>query len=287
MRAITSVGFLYHPRVPEAKGLATQLERRVAENGIESWVESAWATDRIAARQSLPDLLVVLGGDGTILRVARAALRHGEGKPSHTPPLLTVDFGTLGFLAELSPQEVEAGLQRLLAEGPTWIEARKLLHATLRRDGQVIAEDHALNDVVLARGSSPQALRLVLHVEGALVERYTADGIIVASPTGSTAYAQGAGGPILTPDIEAMVIVPIAPHFALVQSLVVPSKSEVQLSASASRDMVIAIDGQRHLRFIEGDTLQISGSDAVVRFVRLGGHDYFYENFRRKLGRAS
>ena len=211
MSAYRTVGLLYHPMVASAKQLAERLCNVVEAAQCTFWLESAWATDTLAARQALPDLLVVLGGDGTILRVARATLRAGENGALHTPPLLTVDFGTLGFLAELEPEEAVDGLAAVLNGVESWLEERHLLRATLHHNGEVIAEERALNDVVLARGDGPHALRLALHVDGVLVERYTADGIIVASPTGSTAYAQGAGGPIVSPDVDGMVVAPVAP----------------------------------------------------------------------------
>lgn len=280
------VGLLYHPLVPASMQMAEALVAVVASCGYESWVESAWAREQIIDQADSFDLLVTLGGDGTILRVARASLCPQEDGPYCTPPVLTIDYGTLGFLAELPPEQAEEGLRQLLVEKQYWIEERHLLRAELLRDGERIAECEALNDVVLARGDGPHAIRLTLAIDGAEVMRYTADAMIVASATGSTAYAQGAGGPILAPGMDAMIVIPVAPHFAPVQGWVVPGTSEVLLQASARKSTIITVDGQINLAYEQGDHLRVSQSEAVARFVRLGPRNYFYATFRERLRRA-
>ncbi|MGH2541245.1 MAG: NAD(+)/NADH kinase [Ardenticatenaceae bacterium] len=280
------VGLLYHPLVAASQEMAHTLVPVVEACGYEAWVESAWEREEIVARADYCSLLVTLGGDGTILRVVRASVgEDGNGKRA-TPPLLTVDYGTLGFLAELAPADAEPGLRRVLTRKDFWIEERKLLRASLVRAGATIAEREALNDVVLARGEGPHAIRLTVHIDGAQVARYTADAIIVASPTGSTAYAQGAGGPILGPDVDGMLVVPVAPHFAIARSFVIPGTSRIRLQASAHRSTVVTVDGQITLTYEAGDEIHISQSDALARFVRTGPRNYFYATFREKVGRA-
>ncbi len=281
------VGILYHPRVEAAQRLAQELVGVVEAQRCEAWVESAWASEEIFENADACELLVVLGGDGSILRVARASLvreRSGNGGRA-TPPLLTVDFGKLGFLTELKPEEAAQGLRQVLS-GDFWLEERRLLKATLVREGEVIAEQEALNEVVLARGDGPHAIRLTLSIDGAETARYTADGMIVASPTGSTAYALGAGGLIMGPSVDGLLVIPVAPHLALARGFVIPSTSRVTLQASTWRSTVVTLDGQTNFEYGEGDLLHVTRSDAVARFVRMGPENYFYATLQEKLQKA-
>ncbi len=277
------IGLLYHPLVSASQQMAESLVEVVEACGHEAWVESAWAREQIVERADFCGMLVTLGGDGTILRVARASLGACPTGGRVTPPLLTVDYGTLGFLAELPPARAHEGLRRALTDGDFWIEERCLLRARLVRDGETIEEREALNDVVLARGDGPHAIRLTFSIDGAEVGRYTADAMIVATPTGSTAYAQGAGGPILGPTLEAMLAIPVAPHFAIAPSFVVPASSHITLEASARRSTIVTIDGQINLAYQQGDQLHVTQSDARARFVRTGPPNYFYATFRDKV----
>jgi NAD+ kinase len=265
--------------------MARHLWQVVKECGCEPWIESAWEREQIVEQADNCGLLVTLGGDGTILRVARASLGEVGDGGRQTPPILTVDFGTLGFLAELPPDQARAGLRQVLLDGDYWLEERTLLRAELTRDGEIIEQREALNDVVLARGDGPHAIRLRFSVDGAEVARYTADAMIVASATGSTAYAQGAGGPVLAPGMTAMVVVPVAPHFALARSFVIPGSSRISLEASARRTTVVTIDGQVNLDYEVGDVLHVTQSDAVARFVRTGPRNFFYATFQERLQR--
>ena len=278
------VALLYHPLVDESQVLARELVAIVEACGYEAWLESAWAKKEVVSQASSCGLLVTLGGDGTILRIARAALESNLAL-QHTPPLLTIDFGTLGFLTELSPAEARESLRRVLA-GNFWLEERRLLQATLVRDGQVVEQRLALNDVVLARGDGPHAIRLSLFIDDAETARYTADAMIIASPTGSTAYALAAGGPILGPDMAGMLAVPVAPHLALARSFVVPSTSRITLNASVYKKTVVTLDGQITLAYETNDLLHVEQSDSVARFVRLGPRNYFYATLQEKLKRA-
>ena len=278
------VGFLYHPLVEASQQLARELVSIVTASGYDVWLESAWAKEELVAQASHCGLLVTLGGDGTILRIARAAL-ESDRQSHQTPPLLTIDFGTLGFLTELPPTEAREGLRQVL-EGNFWLEERRLLQATLVRNEEIIEQRLALNDVVLARGDGPQAIRLTLFIDDAQTAGYTADAMIIASPTGSTAYGLAAGGPILGPDMAGMLAVPVAPHLALARSFVVPPTSRITLKASAYKKTVITLDGQITLIYETNDLLHVTLSDAVARFVRLGPRNYFYATLQEKLQRA-
>lgn len=278
------VALLYHPLVDESQTLARELVAIVEACGYEAWIESAWAKEEVVSQVNSCGLLVTLGGDGTILHIARTAL-ESDSTLQHTPPLLTIDFGTLGFLTELSPNEAHEGLRRVLT-GNFWLEERSLLQATLVRDGQVIEQRLALNDVVLARGDGPHAIRLTLFIDDAETTHYTADAMIVSSPTGSTAYALAAGGPILGPDMAGMLAVPVAPHLALARSFVVPPTSRITLKASAYKNTVVTLDGQTTLTYETNDLLHVEQSNSVACFVRLGPRNYFYATLQEKLKRA-
>jgi NAD+ kinase len=203
---------------------------------------------------------------------------------SAPPPLLAIDFGTVGFLTELAPGDAQAGVRKALA-GQFWNEERHLLRAELVRDGEPVLEMLALNEVVLARGDGPHAIRLLLSIDGAETARYTADGLVVASPTGSTAYALAAGGPIIHPTMNVMLAIPVAPHLSVARGFVVPAESRVSLTATAYRSTVITLDGQVTIPYESGDILNVTTSPKTVHFARLGPRNYFYTTLQERLRR--
>ncbi len=272
---------LYNPRIPASETLAHTLAPLAQAANHPVIVGVSDRTELLLAQQESAALLVTLGGDGTILKVARAAANHFSGG---TPPLLSIDFGTVGFLTELPPAEAEEGLKRVLA-GDFWLEDRHFLRAYLSRNGEMVAEKLALNDVVLARGDGPHAIRLMLSIDGAETARYTADGMIVASPTGSTAYALAAGGPIIHPTMNVMLAIPVAPHLAVARGFVVPADGTITLTASAFRTTVVTLDGQVTIPYATGDVLTVTTSPHTARFVRLGAPNYFYTTLQERLRR--
>ena len=282
--SVKRVGLLYHPRVDASRQLAHDFVPIAERSGYETWIESAWAEEKIIAQAASCDLLVTLGGDGTILRIARAALEN-EANRVATTPLLTIDFGTLGFLAELAPAKALSGFRQVLA-GDFWIEERGLLRATLVRNGEMVAEQFVLNDVVLGCGEGSHAIRLILFIDDIETARYMADAMIIASPTGSTAYAMAAGGPIMGPDLAAMLAVPVAAHLAMARSFVIAASSRITLKASTYKKTMITLDGQVRLPYQADDLLHVTYSNAVARFIRLGSPTYFYATLYDKLRRA-
>lgn len=273
-----AVALLYNPRVADAEALATTLAPIVESMGHTVHLTSAFTVEELLESGTPLQCVVTFGGDGTILRVARAIGTLCNGRI----PLLGVDFGTLGFLAELNPAEAEAGIRRALA-GDCWLEERRFLRAELVRGEQVVESRLALNDVVLARGDGPHAIRLTLTIDGAETARYTADGIIVASPTGSTAYALAAGGPIVAPTMDVLLAMPVAPHLAISRGFVLPHSSVITLTASAFRTTVVTLDGQDTLIYEPGDAVRVTSGPTVARFMRLGPPNYFYTTLQDRL----
>lgn len=272
------IGLLYQPYIAASRELAEQLAEELQANGVTTWVCSSHDTEAVEAQIDSCDLLITFGGDGTILRAARAAIPEA-------PPILAVNFGQLGFLAEVKPAEAPKMVPRVLA-GDYWIEERPLLDVTIVQDGEPLARHVAVNDAVLARGDGPHALDLDVWIDGAHVTEYVADGVIVASPTGSTAYALAAGGPVVAPTVDAILVVPIAAHLAFLRNLIVPADSVVEVSASSRYQQSVAvIDGQVDVAWHHENRMRVTQSRRTLRFARFGSRQYFYSTLVERLSR--
>lgn len=269
------VGLLYHPRVEASRELAEQLYDRLASYGVELWMESAWDEESIRQQLNHSDLVITLGGDGTILRAARLAAPHDI-------PILGVNFGRLGFLAEVEPDEALVVVPKVL-EDECRVERRFLLRVQLEHEGQVLGTYEALNDVFAGRGRTPRAIRLTVTIDGVTMATYTADGVVIATPTGSTAYVLAAGGPILAPELNAIVITPIVPHPVPYPSVVVDADVEIGVGIDTDVDASLAIDGQIVVPLETGDRLVVTRSPHVASFVRLHPRSTFYATLLEKL----
>ncbi len=265
---------LTHPRSSEAAQLAHTLENRLRSAGVRvTRTQRSQGRDRPLERDV--DLLIAVGGDGTVLRAQRLAVECGV-------PVLGVGAGRLGFLAETTPDQIEAALAALLA-GDYRIEHRSLISITHQRDERVLGKYTALNDAVLARGRSPRSLWISVTVDGAHLSNFVADGIIAATATGSTAYSLAAGGPILAPELPDIVLTPIAAHLSVVQSLILSGKSRLGLSLVRSQDASLAVDGQVDQTVSYGDSLEITTSDTTAQFVRFTPASQFYTQLVARL----
>ena len=220
------------------------------------------------------DLAIVAGGDGTLLSVARIAGPLGI-------PILGVNFGGLGFMTELQPEEIYPALERVLA-GDYAIEEREALRVRFRRGRK--AEEHALlNDAVIAKTALARMLVIGLTIDGERVATYTSDGLIIATPTGSTAYNLSAGGPILDPRMSAFVVAPICPHAMSYRPLVVPgSVTLVATLENHTEEAHLTLDGQVGFPITHGDTIVVDRHPRAVRLVRVAGRGFF-EVLQRKL----
>ncbi len=223
------------------------------------------------------DGLVTLGGDGTLLRGARFL----DGRDI---PILGVNLGRLGFLTSCQSEDFEAAL-RNLASGDYVAQPRMALSASvIDQAGQPRKQWRALNDFVLHKGGFARVVRLNVFVDDESIGTYAADGIVISTPTGSTAYSLSAGGPVVVPTLESIVLTPISPHTLAIRSLVIPADAEVTVEANESpTELLVTVDGQVGTSFVKGEKLKIRKADSPVRIVRFPGATFF-ERMRVKLG---
>ncbi len=223
------------------------------------------------------DLVIVVGGDGSLLGAARALA------PYHVP-LLGINRGNLGFLTDIAPGEIESKVTEVL-EGKYSVESRFLLEAHVRRDGEPVGDGSALNDVILHPGKSASMISFELFIEGQFVYSQRSDGLIVSTPTGSTAYALSGGGPIMHPRLDALVLVPMFPHTLSSRPIVVDGNSELKLVIGERNKTwpQISCDGQSHIACAPGDTVTIRKKPHKLKLIHPLNHN-FYETCRTKLG---
>ena len=223
------------------------------------------------------DLALVLGGDGTILHAARLCAFANL-------PIVAVNFGRVGFLTELEPAEVLEKLPHYLKQdGSVWVDKRIMLEATLDQDGTQ-EKFLALNDVVIARGMWPRMVQISIWVDDYYYNTTHADGIIVSTATGSTAYNMAVGGPLLHPQVQSIVLTPIAPHLASDRALILPPDARIKLQIfTGSQDGVFSADGQMNREIKHGATIHVQKSQWVTRFLRRRPPTYFYQLINAKL----
>jgi NAD+ kinase len=213
------------------------------------------------------DLAIVLGGDGTMLSVARRLA------PCDVP-LIGVNLGRLGFLTDIPVARMEPTLVTML--GGRYVEERRtLLAMTLVRDDGTTASAPALNEVIVNRGGLGSMIECAVEIDGRFVYAMRADGLIVATPTGSTAYALSTGGPIIAPEVPAFALVPIAPHALTHRPIAIPDRSTVEITVSRGRDAAVHCDGQAHFELAEGDRVTAKRAPHSARFLHPDSHDYF------------
>jgi NAD+ kinase len=228
---------------------------------------TGYATAPLDTIGSRADLAVVVGGDGTMLSVARLLAPCGV-------PLVGVNQGRLGFMTDIALEDIHQALGAILA-GDYDAEDRHILHGTVTRQGQVVLDTLALNDVVVSRGAVGGMVELTVAVDGRFVYNQRADGLIIATPTGSTAYALSANGPILHPSLPAIVLVPVAPHALTNRPIALPVDCDVELTLTRGRDAGAHFDGQAHFSLIDRDRIRVRRSPHDIRFLHPRGYDYF------------
>jgi NAD+ kinase len=270
------IGILYHPKIAASQPLASEIEAWLTQRGVTAWVSSAW--DEASFSEVLPnaDMLIVLGGDGSTLHAARLAVPHKI-------PIFGVNLGRVGFLSEAQPTNWRSKLGQILAND-YWIEERLMLQAKLRRNGHIVHHYNALNDIVVGRGKQARVLRMHLSVDGDHVTTYTADALIVSTPTGSTAYAMAAGGPLLPPRLQNFVVVPVAPHLSLDRPMVLHEEAEICIQVQMHHDGMLTADGQDGVDLQTGDEVVVRKHENHSYFARVESSGYFYRRLMKRLG---
>jgi len=275
--------FVFNQYLAAAEPLARRLADLARAIGREARLVSAWDPQLRHCLEGA-DLAVTCGGDGTILRAARLAAPRGLA-------LLGVNLGRLGFLTELTPEEAERRLPDFL-EGRCWVEERDMLTLALGElgpdagplEGGALAPEYfALNDVLLGRGERARVVLLNIGVDGAPLAAIRADGLVVATATGSTAYSLSAGGPIVHPHVGAMVLTPILPHLTFLRSLVIPARSSVRVQLCTDHMAMCSVDGQIDIRLNDGAVATIRTAPFPCRFLRARTPTYFYETLLHRL----
>lgn len=260
------VGIFVHSRWSAAAHLAEEVTGYLKANGVgEVWSTTDWDDGGLAADMPGTDLLVCMGGDGTVLRAARSVIPNPV-------PILGVNMGRLGFLAEVRPGALMDALPDVL-QGKYRLEERSMLQAQIPSLGAVY---HALNDVVVGRQTVARPIYVEVSVDGSRLAIHRCDALIVATATGSTAYSLSAGGPILHPESRDIVLNAVSPHLAAARPLVLPPDSVIDLMVTADKDAIVSIDGQVDLELNSGDTVTACRSSHTARFVRFSKPEEYY-----------
>ena len=289
MTSIHRVGLVAKHNLEAAAGVLAELAGWLEARGAEPVFETNTAAlvglppgRPTSSRDALPkasDLVVVLGGDGTLIGMAGRIAEAGT-----DVPILGVNFGSLGFLTEITLPELYESLESVL-DGDAEIEERMMLRARTLRDGAVYADRLVLNDVVITKGALSRIVDLSVSVGEQLVMQVRADGLIVATPTGSTAYNLAAGGPIVHPSLDALLLTPIAPHMLTNRPVVLPASSEVSVEPAmngTSEEVFVTFDGQSGHPMEPDDVIDIRRADRPLRLVRASERTYF-DVLRQKL----
>ncbi len=269
---------LYNSLKADAVPLARSVENWLAERGVNVVAATGETLGEQAVQEQIAgsDLAIVLGGDGSTLRTARAVAPFSV-------PIFGINLGRVGFLSEAEPGDWRRRLAAVLA-GDYWLERRLMLHSRACRGQTLLAEYVALNDVVVSRGAQARVLRLHLYVDNDLVTSYTADGLVVATPTGSTAYAMAAGGPLLPPQLLNFLVVPVAPHLSLDRAVILHETALVTIQVEMEHEASLAADGQQSLPLESGDRVEVAAAEQQATFVRVGSKSYFYHRLMERLG---
>lgn len=269
------VGFAFNPGIPEARAVLERGQAWCQAQNADTWVAHADDRAQIAELRGGTDLICSLGGDGTFLRTARAIDDSGV-------PALGVNLGRVGFLAKVDADGLERALDQVAA-GDYSIEDRLRISAALRRDDGTEETHACLNEVVVARGSRVRMIQLAVDVSDSHLATYVADGVVVATPTGSTAYSFSAGGSVLDPRLRNMIITPVAAYLSPLHSVVAGEDQVVRLTLQqATTGALVSIDGQWDLEMAVGDAVEVRALAAPLRLIEPTGSTPFYDLLRTK-----
>lgn len=265
------VAIAAHPQVPEAETEAAKIAAYLSDFKLITSHGSLYdETLRLEVKNNEYDLLIALGGDGTMLRAGHLCAPYEI-------PILGINLGKFGFLMEIKQDQWQEALPKLF-EGNFWLEYRMMLAAEQWRMGELLGEWEVVNEVVVSRGQIVRPVNLITQVDGRFLATYVADGLIASTPTGSTAYALAAGGPILPPELRNILLVPLAPHLSLDRAIVLAEGSSVSITVETDHQAVLSVDGQIPIEFLNGDRVDVRASDHTLKFVRIQDPGYFYRN---------
>jgi NAD+ kinase len=274
---VARIGFAYNPTNDAAVELRERAAGWCRMRGIDHWAAQAQDFDVLCRELATTDVLVVLGGDGTLLRAARAVIQVDV-------PLLGVNLGKVGFLSKVEASDLEDVLVKLVA-GDYTIDARMALEARLLpqgRDADGVVH-HALNDVVVARGALARVVRLDVAIGPTHLATFIADGLVVSSPTGSTGYSFSAGGPIVAPDSRNVIVTPIAAYLSTVRSVVVGPDQVVRCRVVDATEAIVSIDGREDVRIDVVDVVEVRALARPIHLVAPTGSQPFWDLFRQKV----
>ncbi|MBN1176157.1 MAG: NAD(+)/NADH kinase [Dehalococcoidales bacterium] len=269
------IGILYHPKVEATRKKAGELEAFLKGKGLSVWVCSAWDTEKACGSLDGTELILTVGGDGTILRAVQAVI------PGDTP-IAGINLGKLGFMTELDADEAQEKLPELI-DSKGWIDERAMLQVEVNASGKKSQIYHALNDVVVARGEIARLIRVDASVDGQYLTTYKTDGVIVATATGSTGYALAAHGPIMYPQSRDFLLVPIAPHLSPAYPLVLPETAELRLRLNTYHPAALSVDGHINLALSDDASVIVRRSPYTMKFLRIRPRESFYSSLEDKL----
>jgi NAD+ kinase len=268
-----------HPKLLESMQEAQAVSAYLKEKGLEAPFGSLYdekLRKRVHAGEF--DMLIAVGGDGTMLRAGHLCAQHDI-------PVLGINKGRLGFLFQVDDDGWQKWIDRLL-DGDFWIENRMMLRTEHLRSGESLGSWQGLNDTVIARGQFLRPIHVQANVDSQYLTTYVADGVIASTATGSTAYAMASGGPILPPELRNILLIPIAPHLSVERAVVLSEGSTVSLRV-LSENSVLSIDGQLPVSLAEDDQVNVRAGENTVKFVRFGDPGYFYRNLTAHMNTQS
>jgi NAD+ kinase len=271
------IGFAYNPTIEATVELAARAAGWCRVRGIDQWQSQSSDYDTMLRELPSTDALVVLGGDGTFLRAARAVAEVDV-------PLLGLNLGKVGFLSKAEATDLEPVLERIAAGEYTIDERMAIEGRILRGAGRGESERHiALNDIVVARGSLARVCRLDVSIDGTHLATFIADGLVVASPTGSTGYSFSAGGPILDPVSRNLVVTPIAAYLSAIRSVVVSPLQVVRCRVVDAHEALVSIDGREDMPIAVGDVVEVRAREHPIRLIEPKGAQPFWDLLRHKV----
>lgn len=270
------LGLAYNPTIEDAVELSERAAGWAQRRGIETWAAAAGDLERLVEELPTTDIVVVLGGDGTFLRAVR-------GTTAVDVPILGVNLGKVGFLSKAEAHELEPTLEKLAAGEYTITERMALEGSILPGGRRSHAPFTALNDIVVARGSLARVVRLQVAIDGSHLATFVADGLVVATPTGSTGYSFSAGGPILDPGSRNLIVTPIAGYLSAIRSVVVSPRQVVRCRVIDAHEALVSVDGYLDLPLEVGDVVEVRAMARPVRFVEPHGSLPFWDLLRTKV----